>query len=154
MGKAKAINKPTKKRGTGVAAAYPDYPASTNVSSPIQAASRHRAKQNYKESAICDLRSNQIIKDDFVVDDDDLAESENESDDFEPVRKKGASRGSRKRHLGPPITVDEKMESLNEIHQIIVENFLDRAKQQSQKARQTYILPEDDVADKQPDSDF
>ena len=136
MGKAKAINKPTKKRGTGVAAAYPDYPASTNVSSPIQAASRHRAKQKYKESIACDLHRNQYTEEDFVVNDDDLADSEDESDDFEPVRKKGASRSSNKRRLGPPITVDEKMESLNEIHQIIVENFLDRAKQQSQKARQ------------------
>lgn len=109
------------------------------MSSPIQAASRHRAKQSYKESATCDLRRNQITEDDFVVDDDDLAESEDESDEFEPVREKGTSRASRKRRLGPPITVDEKMESLNEIHQIIVENFLDRAKQQSQKARQTGI---------------
>ena len=154
MGKAKAIYKSTKKRGTGVAAAHSDYPASTNVSSPIQTASRHRAKQNYKESATCDLRHNQITEDDFVVDDDDLAESEDESDDFEPVRKKGASRGSRTRHLGPPITVDEKMESLNEIHQIIVENFLHRAKQKSQKARQTDILPKYDVTDKQSDFDF
>lgn len=154
MGKAKAINKPTKKRGTGVAAAYPDYPASTNVSSPIQAASRNRAKQNYKGSATCDLRRNQIAEDEFVVDDDDFAESEDESDDFEPVREKGACRNPRKRRLGPPITVDEKMESLNEIHQIIVENFLDRAKQQSQKARQRDILPKYDVADKKPDFDF
>ena len=141
MGKSKAINKPIKKRGTGVAAAYPDYPASTNVSSPIQAASRHRARQGYKETIGCNLRDNQFTEDDFVVNDDDPAESEDESDDFEPVRKKGASRSSKKRRLGPPITVDEKMESLNEIHQIIVENFLDRAKRQSQKARQRDTLP-------------
>ena len=120
----------------GVAAAYPDYPASTNVSSPIQATSRRRAKQKHKEGIDCDLRRNQYAEDDFVVKDDDLDESEDESDDFEPVREKGAARSSKKRRLGPPITVDEKMESLNEIHQMIVENFLDRAKQQSQKARQ------------------
>ena len=46
------------------------------------------------------------------------------------------------------------MESLNEIHQIIVENFLDRAKQQSQKARQTGILLKYGMADKQPDFDL
>lgn len=154
MGKSKAIDKPTKKRGTGVAAAYPDYPASTNVSSPVQGASRRRAKQKYKENIAFDLPRNQFAEDDFVVNDDDLAESDDESDDFEPVRKKGASRSSKKRRLGPPITVDEKMESLNEIHQIIVENFLDRAKQQSQKARRRDTPPYYDGADKRPDFDF
>ena len=133
-GKHKVISKPSKKRGTDEATVFPEYPASTNVSSPIQSASRRRAKQKGNEIGSRDLNRNRYCEDDFVVHDQSLDESEDDSDDFEPIREKGASRSSRKRCLGPPITVDQKMESLNEIHQLIVEDFLEKAKQQSQKA--------------------
>jgi len=139
--KAKSVKK---KRGTGVAASRPDYPASTNVSSPIQAASRRRAKQTAKSAATLDLHRYEYensLDDNFVVGDDEedavIETTEDEFEEsFEPVRVKGKPRSVTKRPLGPPITIDEKIERLNRIHQIVVEDFLNTAKQQSQKVSQ------------------
>jgi bloom syndrome protein len=123
----KSSKKAPKKSGTGVAPAQPDYPASTNVSSPIQAASRRRIRNTPKATPELDLHTNGYARDDFVVADDD------ESDAFEPVREKGTSRGTTKRPLGPPITIDERIANLPEMHQRVVEGFLITAKEQSQK---------------------
>ena len=126
-------NKAPKKRGTGVAAAHPDYPASTNVSSPIQAASRRRLKQN-KASPTPDLHRNGYARDNFVVDDEEDSyhhDSDDESDGFASPREKGVSRSSRKRTLGPPI---QKVQTLQPIHEMIVENFVENAKEECRKA--------------------
>lgn len=69
----------------------------------------------------------------MVNDDEDEEGTVNESDDdseddFEPVRVKGKTRKVSRRPLGPPITTDEKIERLNDIHQMVVEEFLDIAK--------------------------
>lgn len=77
--------------------------------------------------------------DDFVVNDDEngsLDETEDGSEDgfgFAPIREKGQSRGIPRKPLGPPITIDEKLERLNPIHEMVVENFLRNAKELSQK---------------------
>ena len=85
-----------------------------------------------------DSHTNEYPKsDDFIEDDDDdaLIETDNESQEyFEPVRVKGKTRSTAKRPLGPPITIDDKIERLNDVHQAVVEDFLYTAKQQSQKA--------------------
>ena len=124
------------KRETGVAASRLDYPTSTNISSPIQAASRRRVKQ--KNSAQPELRfhKNGYCLDDFVVEDDDgqFLETEDESEDgFGPIRDSKQSQSVLKRALGPPITIDEKLERLNAIHRMVVEDFLQNAKELSQK---------------------
>lgn len=122
---------PSKKRETGVAASRPDYP-STNVSSPVQMASRRRVMQ---QSGLQPHR-NVHSYDDFVEEDDDVGsahETEDESEDgFAPIREKGQSRSVAKRPLGPPITIDEKLEMLNDIHRMVVEGFLTNAKELSQ----------------------
>lgn len=137
MEKAKPPKKASKKRETGVAASRPDYPTSTNVSSPIQAASRRRLRLMSSISPDHGLHRNGYSKDDFVVSDDDnksFNETAEESEDhFEPIRVKGKSQISSKRVLGPPITSDEKMERLNPIHQMVVDDFVQSAKQRSQK---------------------
>ena len=131
--------KPTKKGPeTGVAASDPYHPASTNVSSPIQAASRRRIQRGPKTTLDSDLPKNRSSRDgDFIMgDDEDDAHIETEDDSeesFEPVRIKGKVRSVRKRSLGPPITTDEKIETLNHMHRYVVEDFLNTAKQQSQK---------------------
>ena len=116
------IKKPIKNKGTGVAASRHEYPLSTNVSSPIQAASRRRIAQNKSDM---NPHSNGYSRDDFVVSDDE------ESDGFEPVRKAGKPRITRKRQLGPPITTDQKLEKLNSIHRLVVDDFVGQAKEES-----------------------
>ncbi len=132
----KAPKKVSKKRETGVAASRPD-PTSTNVSSPVQAASLRRIKQRSNAQPRLDLHRNIHRHDDDVVDDDEdgsLNETDDESEDgFAPIREMGKSRRVSKRPLGPPITIDEKLEKLNSIHRMVVENFLQDAKELSQK---------------------
>ena len=111
-----------------------DGPTSTNVSSPVQAAARRRVKQKNQRDP--GLHKNTYSRDDFVVDDDDgsFIETEDESDDgFGPIRVKGQNWGGSKKPLGPPITIDEKLERLNDIHRMVVEDFLENAKELSQK---------------------
>ena len=128
----RAPKKASKKRETGVAASRPDYFTSTNVSSPVQEASRRRVKQ---QSGL-EPHRNDYSRDEFSVDYDEVGsfhETEDESEDgFGPIREKGQSRSVPKRPLGPPITIDEKLERLNEIHRDVVENFLQNAKELSQ----------------------
>lgn len=67
-----------------------------------------------------------------MVSDNDFQESEEDSEDqFESIREAGISPRSKKRKLGPPITIDEKLERLNETHRIVIEEFLLYAKRES-----------------------
>jgi bloom syndrome protein len=127
-------SKRTKKNGS---MAPPELPMSTNVSSPIQAAStRKRAKQ----PARIDTYANGYQRDYFVVsdpEDDDYGDSEDESSDaFEPVRVAGQPRQERVKNLGPPITSDDLMASLDDYHRVLVESFVDEA---SRKAKEIMI---------------
>lgn len=136
-GKSKGPTKLHKKRGTGVAASHPDYPTSTNVSSPVQAASRRRLVQVNKTTRPVDLPRTDYARDE-VSDKDDPNHHEpvDESDEgFEPIRELGKPKKSAKRQLGPPITTDEKIASLNEIHRIVLDNFMGKAKAYIQKVR-------------------
>lgn len=126
-----------KNRGTGVAAAKSDYPLSTNISSPVQAASKRRIAQYSNLNSKAQPVSRGYLRDDFVISDDN-AESpidlENESDDgFEQVRDTRNPPKSRKRALGPPITTDAKLERLNPTHRNIVDGFVTAAKDLSEK---------------------
>lgn len=126
-----------KKRGTGVAAAKSDYPLSTNISSPVQAASKRRIAQYNNLNANAQPVSRGYPRDDFVVSGnyaESLYDSENGSDDgFEQVRDSRNPRKSRKRALGPPITTDDKLERLNPTHRDIVDAFVKAAKDLSEK---------------------
>lgn len=116
-------------RGIGVAAAArQDFPASTNVSSPIQAVSRRRLVQNLGNTAGRDLHRNGYTKDGFVTSDE-----EDESDGFEPRSSQRAPRNLKERSLGPPITVDDQIAELPDLHQIVVEDFLHNAKNKSRE---------------------
>ena len=121
------------KRGTGVAAARLDYPASTNVSSPVQAVSRRRAIKPPSKSPVHDSYEKGYFHDDFVASDEDdvTYATTDESEGFEPIRRAGVSRIPKIRQLGPPITIDEKIERLNPIRQAVVEDFLHIAKRRS-----------------------
>jgi bloom syndrome protein len=104
-----------KKTSTGVKVAQEDYPASTNVSSPVQAMSTRRL----------------ACRQPTVFEESD--EEEEDISSFAPVRDYGVRAPSRRRQLGPPITIDEKLERLNPTHRHIVDDFVDSAKKQCQK---------------------
>lgn len=115
--KTRAVQQPSKRRaGTGVMAAEDDhYPASTNVSSPIQAKSRRRL----------------IRKADLPRLIEESSEGEDELSFFEPVREKGVSARDTRHQLGPPITDDEKLARLNPTHRHVLDDFMGNAKKES-----------------------
>lgn len=152
-GKSTGLKKPSKylNKGTGVYGSRADNPPSTNVSSPIQAASRRRALPR----SMAAFSNDEYVEDDFVVDDDSedafekpapikrlqrrnerhaAHESSDDSDEnFGRVREAGRPQRPRKRNIGPPITTDEKLENLNPIHREVVEGFMLEAKKESDK---------------------
>lgn len=140
-------------KGTGVSGAPTDYPPSTNISSPVQAVARRRAA--VRPNAV--VSNNDYVEDDLVANDESEeaydetppvrrlqrrkarpvihGNCEDSDEDFGPVREVGRPQRSRKRDIGPPITIDEKLDSLNPIHRDVVENFLVEAKKISDKVR-------------------
>jgi len=121
------VTKPPVSRATGVAASRHEYPLSTNVSSPIQAASKRRKLPKAQAQKGLGLHSNGYVQDDFVVSDNESAynTSEDRSDAGRGlIQAIGTSREIRKRKLGPPITTDEKLERLNSLHQMVVVEFM------------------------------
>ena len=110
------------------------HPQSTNVSSPV----RKRIKQSHakRKSEDVPLHRNGYERDDFVISDkEELLEEEDEEDGFEPVREAGRSVRRRQKDLGPPITSDEKLEQLDELHRDVVENFVAEAEKLGDKVR-------------------
>ncbi|KAK3077730.1 hypothetical protein LTS18_009466, partial [Coniosporium uncinatum] len=112
--------------------AVSEYPLSTNVSSPVQAAaSRKRKASSNDYDGGGEMHPNGYYRDSFVVADND----ESEDSYFEPVREAGKSRTKRKepRELGPPITTDEKMANLSDVHRVIVEAFVTEGREVCRK---------------------
>ena len=125
---------PVKGRATGTAISRPEYPISTNISSPIQVASRRRVEHQRAHAKVSsDL--NEYSRDDFVISDNDYRDSEDESDYFESVREVGKPERSKARKLGPPITIDEKLEGVDPAHRFVIDDFLVRAKKESDNVR-------------------
>ena len=108
--------------------APPELPLSTNVSSPIQAAS---SRKKAKQPARGDTHANGYHRDDFVVSDPEFEDygvtGEESSDAFEPVRIAGQPRGEKTKSLGPPITSDALMASLDDVHRTLVISFVTSA---------------------------
>lgn len=125
---------PVKNRGTGTAVSRPEYPISTNVSSPIQVASRRRV-EHQRPKAKVSSHPNGYSHDDFVISDNDCPDSDDESDYFESVREAGKPERSKARKLGPPITIDEKLEGVDPAHRFVIDDFLVRAKKESDDVR-------------------
>ena len=149
-GKSSSSKKPTKSRRTGVAGSRAENPPSTNVSSPLRA-SKIRATPRGKAATL----NHQYSDDNFVVEDNELDEAfeiprvirrshqrsergiqdeaDESDDDFGQIRRAGRPQRSRKRDIGPPITIDEKVANLNPIHRGVLEGFLLEAKKESEK---------------------
>jgi bloom syndrome protein len=117
------VPKKSKRTGTGVQGAMSaeSYPQSTNVSSPIQAASKRRMKA---------MATHDDDDDGFVVSDD---HEDSDSDGFAPVReaRNRPSFGQRQAtlKLGPPITEDQRLvkAKIGELHKDFIRGFLEDA---------------------------
>ena len=66
---------------------------------------------------------------------DEPLETEDDSSDdaFGDIREAGKPHRSKKRQLGPPITTDEKLETLNQTHRSVVDHFMWEANELSKK---------------------
>ena len=124
--KAKTKTKKNKPGHTGVKAAIEEHPASTNVSSPLQARAAPRIRRNVVESG---------------------SEDDEDCDDFEPVRKAGVPRPRKVREMGPPITTDEKIAQLNDEHRHILTDFVEKARQSVSKIMAAKSLRRRPVSD-------
>lgn len=113
-GKSKAAVRPTQKSKSGTQA----YPQSTMVSSPIQSAHDRRQVRSQQRTKRVDNSS-----------------TDDESDGFEPLRVAGRPRNESGREVGPPITVDQKMEQLDHLHRAVAEDFEVTAKRYLQEVR-------------------
>lgn len=120
--------KSRKKAGTGVKAALDDYPASTNVSSPVQPRSRRQLIQRMQADESSD---------------DAFSDQASEADDVLPPR-----RANKMSKVGPPITTDEKVGSLHEIHQYVLQDFVEQAKREIERLVIAKSLRQKPVSDR------
>ncbi|KAK4957740.1 hypothetical protein LTR28_005709, partial [Elasticomyces elasticus] len=128
-GKVKPVKEPTKNQGKK---RKPVHPLSTNVSSPVLAASKRRNVRKSDDG----LHLNGYAQDSFVVSDlgdDEYMDSDEDEGAFEPIRIAGRPRREKRRELGPPITTDEKLQRLNPTHRMIVDDFVVHARRECQK---------------------
>jgi len=140
------------KVGTGVKASRHEDITSTNISSPVKGGNKRRlAQYAYHDSDESDGSSFETMppprtsksasrapsayrKDGFVVSDHiDPDDFEDDDGIFAPVREAGKPRKKRRNSLGTPITVDERMQSLNKHHRLVLEDFLYHAREENQK---------------------
>ena len=100
------------------------------MSSPVQAASKRRKRLRAQGRPKFDVRSNSYCQDDLVVSDNESEYNvlDDQSDAASELSLEvGKPRELRRRRLGPPITADEKLERLNSIHQMVIEEFMHHA---------------------------
>ena len=134
----------TKNKTGVVSATRQEFPLSTNVSSPIQAASRRRRAQGKTLDDSFGFHPNGYNRDDFVVSDRNATvgcEPDESSDGFEQIREAGRPRNLKQRQLGPPITIDKKLARLNPTHRMVVEDFVALAKEESDQVDLTQCEP-------------
>lgn len=105
-----------------------NYPQSTDVSSPIHAASKRRKAKNLARDEGSDNEMH------------DLAATSEGSDAeyFEPIREGGIRLDfSRSIEVGPPITSDKQMleANISDVHQDVIRHFVPEAKKLEEKIR-------------------
>lgn len=122
-----------------------ELPESTYISSPIQEAMTKRKQSRQPPS---NGRFGQYAHDGgFVVDDEEdedyMEEDDDEDDGFEPPRDNTRSTRAQAqptKRVGHRITSDETMDSLSEMHRLIVESFLPKAKTIASTLQNNYFL--------------
>ncbi|KAK0118944.1 ATP-dependent DNA helicase sgs1 [Cadophora gregata] len=105
----------------------PKYPTSTMLTSPISAAA-WKSKANNPAS-----KGAGYERDDFVVSDD---ESDTEEDAFESMKgTRCQALNTPVNSFASPITIDQRMAGLHEIHRAVVHEFVPKAKSLEEKLR-------------------
>lgn len=133
---------PPKKRG--LSSRGQQAPESTNVSSPTSNVTKKKRAPKKKRVVEDDASEDNVNthhdkgyrRDGFVVSDhvgDQYLDDEDEDMGFEPVRIAARPTKQTKRRLGPPITMDERLESLDPRHRLVVEDFVAHANRESNK---------------------
>ncbi|GFF39278.1 ATP-dependent DNA helicase hus2/rqh1 [Aspergillus lentulus] len=98
---------PNGKGPAGAVRPRAEVPQSTNVSSPVQSANRRLlAQYRYQRDS----------------------DGEMDSDGFEQIRIAGKPQHEARRSPGPPITVDQRFDSLDSLHKTVAEDFMFYAK--------------------------
>jgi bloom syndrome protein len=125
-------SKSVKQLGRGAASSRgaTTHPPSTMLTSPLSGpARRQKGKNRY-----IDDEAGQSGSEDRGYIHDDFATSDGE-DAFEPVRHKKPQPQRRAMDLGPPITTDDRMKDLPEVHRVFIHQFVDEAKKLEESIR-------------------
>ncbi len=110
------------------------HPQSTNVSSPIQYVARERpvrARAPPRKAATS--RRQQAPYDCTGADAPNQQILASDNDDIDSIPLSRRPKGRTKQQLGPPITTDERMSTLDETHRLVVEDFVQNAKDLGEK---------------------
>nr|POE48826.1 atp-dependent dna helicase hus2/rqh1 [Quercus suber] len=112
-------------------------PMSTNISSPPQTAIKHTKRKSNSRPVLNNYRLDPVTTEDPEDDDyNESYQSDESSDGFEDlmghVRDVGQPSRSKRREPGPPITSDDVMDRLPELHRMVVEDFLGLAHKEIQ----------------------
>ena len=107
----------------GASKQYQSFP-STILTSPIAQPRGRRALAN-RDDSDDETAHPYGAPDDFVA-----PESEDEEEYFEPLRSRGKQREATPAELGPPVTTDERMGALPELHRVFVYQFVEEAKKE------------------------
>lgn len=121
--KSKAKSKPSSAAQKKKSGNQGGDPQSTMVSSPVIAAQDRRLDRFQYNGAPVPRPS---------VDED--------SDGFEPIRTAGKARRPNTYEMGPPITSDQKLDRLDHVHRVVVEDFQEHAKIMLQDVSTHFIL--------------
>jgi len=105
-------------------------PTSTLFSSPSVATKRKGVAKQRMQQPIDDF-DDEYDDDDFVVPDNE----ESDEVSFEPRHPAPSRSRGRKADVGPPITGDKRMQHIPEVHQVIVEGFVDEARKVEERLR-------------------
>jgi len=117
-----------------------ELPVSTNVSSPLQAISKRKSSRD--KGSVASHASGYQHNNFVISDPEDGDYSEDAQDDqfdafdsagFAPIRESSRNLHGKRRELGPPIRSDDMMDSLDDEHRDIVEQFVEAAKSKSQE---------------------
>ena len=130
-------SKKSKQRDKGAPAAQQEYPQSTNVSSPMQAATKRRVTKRTQVLGTAALQPNRHVRDASGMSDDASScyrSGDDSEDAFEPTSELLSLR-EQKRRLGPPITIDEKLKSLDSTHRMVVDDFMVHAATENERVR-------------------
>lgn len=152
-GKAKSLPKKTTSKDNAsrqpkkaaATKARAELPESTYISSPIQQAmsNRKQGRQQQIDNRFTGYAYDQGFVFDDEEDEDYMEDDDDEDDGFEPIREGGRMAPPPPRptrRVGQRITADATMESLNDMHRLVVDSFVVQAKKIAEKIQNDQFM--------------